>query len=68
MTQRPQLPWKPLLAVGLYAVLAVVWAANEQPVEEAFGWGAWILTLPVASIVFGLVVGRWWAVGPACTR
>lgn len=62
VTQRPQLSLKPWLALVCYVALAVVWAANHQPIEDAFGWNYWFLSLPVATITFGWAVGRWWAV------
>lgn len=60
MTPGPKL-WKTLLVVLAYVVLVAVWMATNQLLEESAGYTAWVLSLPVASIVFGLVVGRAWA-------
>lgn len=65
MASRPQPYWRPVLAVLIYFVLAVAWMATSQAVEEAVSYDAWFLSLPVASIIVGLVVGRWWAIGLA---
>jgi hypothetical protein len=50
-----------LFAVAGYAALVGIWLAVNQETEEAIGYTAWFLSLPLLSAIVGLVVGRPWA-------
>jgi hypothetical protein len=48
-------------AVAFYAALVGLWLALNQEAEEAVGYTAWFLSLPLLSPIVGLLVGRAWA-------
>jgi len=67
----PPGPWlsaraiRRVLLATVYATLVAFWIVSEQRLEEAAGFGAWVLSLPLASVAFGLVAGRFWVLALA---
>jgi hypothetical protein len=49
-------------AAAVYAALVGIWLALNQEAEEALGYTAWFLSLPLLSPIVGLLVGRAWAI------
>jgi hypothetical protein len=50
-----------LTAAAVHAALVGIWLALDQEAEEAVGYTAWFLSLPLLSVTVGLLVGRPWA-------
>jgi MFS family permease len=48
-------------AAAVYAALVGIWLGLNQEAEEAVGYTAWLLSLPLLSPIVGLLAGRPWA-------
>jgi hypothetical protein len=50
-----------LSAVAGYGALVGIWLVLADEAEEAIGYTAWFFSLPLLSLMAGLVIGRAWA-------